>query len=717
MGTDRKTSITSSQIRKHTLQQDDISPDALVWQEPCLDKDLIAPPSSGNAEGDRYIVASTFSYDVLNEDCAAIDDWNVADTGNATTTQVTFDTKSCFKFDTNTATGAEISRIYTPGGIAYDGNHTVEINLYLDAVSATTNNSFELQSGSGHDGKRLNIYFRSDGLFIFDGSQYNEVGTNLVVQDQWQKWRFEVNIITNTVDIYLDDILKASDVAIGTEAGENELWLFCRGIDDSDRIAYVDYVKVGSGIQATWYEHENDIAQYINSSWSYYTPVEGWIAWVNDENKRYSFNGSSWVAEEAHTQNTDTDLDATFEATFVKKADTVNELSDITSAGADIEDAVTKKHTQNTDTDLDATFEDTFVKKVDNVNELADITSPGANIEDAVTHKDLTNNPHSVDIDDLGLASGTVAADVDDAIDKKHTQNTDTDLDSTFEATFVKKVDTVNELSDITSAGAEIEDAVTHKDLTNNPHAVGVDDLGLASGTVAADIDDAVTKKHAQNTDTALGAQSEALDMNTHKITGVVDPTTDQEAATKKYVDENGGGDTLPIVDTTGIAKGSGDATKIVRLEVDGITTETTRVLTVQDKDYTIADKAEVDKTKKTTLGITIDGGGIELTIGIKGYIAIPYNCTITGWVALADISGSIKIDVWKDVYANYPPTDADSITNGHEPEITTATKAEDSDLGDWSSVTVTAGDVIGFSVDSITDITRLTLILQVTKT
>ena len=601
MGTDRKTSITSSQIRKHTLQQDDISPDALVWQEPCLDKDLIAPPSSGNAEGDRYIVASTFSYDVLNEDCAAIDDWNVADTGNATTTQVTFDTKSCFKFDTNTATGAEISRIYTPGGIAYDGNHTVEINLYLDAVSATTNNSFELQSGSGHDGKRLNIYFRSDGLFIFDGSQYNEVGTNLVVQDQWQKWRFEVNIITNTVDIYLDDILKASDVAIGTEAGENELWLFCRGIDDSDRIAYVDYVKVGSGIQATWYEHENDIAQYINSSWSYYTPVEGWIAWVNDENKRYSFNGSSWVAEEAHTQNTDTDLDATFEATFVKKADTVNELSDITSAGA------------------------------------------------------------------------------------------------------------------------EIEDAVTHKDLTNNPHAVGVDDLGLASGTVAADIDDAVTKKHAQNTDTALGAQSEALDMNTHKITGVVDPTTDQEAATKKYVDDNGGGDTLPIVDTTGIAKGSGDATKIVRLEVDGITTETTRALTVQDKDYTIADKAEVDKTKKTTLGLTIDGSGIELTTGYKGFIRVPYACTITKATLLGDISGDIVIDLWKCSYADYDagvthPVDGDSITSATSPTLSSATKSEDSTLTDWTT-SITAGDIIAFNVDSITDITKVTLILEVTKT
>lgn len=54
-----------------------------------------------------------------------------------------------------------------------------------------------------------------------------------------------------------------------------------------------------------------------------------------------------------HSQNTDTDLDATFEATFVKKADTVNVLSDITSPGANIEDAVTKRHTQNTDTQFD----------------------------------------------------------------------------------------------------------------------------------------------------------------------------------------------------------------------------------------------------------------------------------------------------------------------------------------------------------------------------
>jgi hypothetical protein len=45
----------------------------------------------------------------------------------------------------------------------------------------------------------------------------------------------------------------------------------------------------------------------------------------------------------------------------------------------------------------------------------------------------------------------------------------------------------------------------------------------------------------------------------------------------------------LPVVDTTGIAKGSSDASKIVRFEVDGFTTGTTRVLTPPNTDATIA--------------------------------------------------------------------------------------------------------------------------------
>ena len=60
----------------------------------------------------------------------------------------------------------------------------------------------------------------------------------------------------------------------------------------------------------------------------------------------------------------------------------------------------------------------------------------------------------------------------------------------------------------------------------------------VAAAKADADIADAITKKHTQNTDTALGLQTADLDMNTHKVVGVIDPVANQDAATKKYVDD-----------------------------------------------------------------------------------------------------------------------------------------------------------------------------------
>ncbi len=49
------------------------------------------------------------------------------------------------------------------------------------------------------------------------------------------------------------------------------------------------------------------------------------------------------------------------------------------------------------------------------------------------------------------------------------------------------------------------------------------------------------------------------------------------------------GAASLPVPDTTSIVEGSADSTKELRLEVDGLTTSTTRVWTVQDLDLTVA--------------------------------------------------------------------------------------------------------------------------------
>ena len=113
------------------------------------------------------------------------------------------------------------------------------------------------------------------------------------------------------------------------------------------------------------------------------------------------------------------------------------------------------------------------------------------------------------------------------------------------------------------------------------------------------------------------------------------------------------------------------------------------------------------------SIQFVIDGGGSAITTGVKGYLEIPFACTINRVTLLADQSGSIVIDIWKDSYANYPPTNADTITASAVPTISATTKSQDATLTGWTT-SIAAGDVIGFNVDSITTVERVTLSLRV---
>lgn len=88
-----------------------------------------------------------------------------------------------------------------------------------------------------------------------------------------------------------------------------------------------------------------------------------------------------------------------------------------------------------------------------------------------------------------------------------------------------------------------LADENTFGDVFTNVASGGIITDGIR--LIKADYDDAITKKHTQNTDTALGAQSENLDMNTHRMVNVVNPVDSQDATTKLFVsnmDVNGGG-------------------------------------------------------------------------------------------------------------------------------------------------------------------------------
>lgn len=117
--------------------------------------------------------------------------------------------------------------------------------------------------------------------------------------------------------------------------------------------------------------------------------------------------------------------------------------------------------------------------------------------------------------------------------------------------------------------------------------------------------------------------------------------------------------------------------------------------------------------TRDGVIGFTIDGGGSVITTGLKGFVPVPDTCRIKAWRVVADQVGSIAIDVWKDSFANFPPTDADSIAAASLPTLSNAQKAEDIILTGWSKDLV-EGDWLAFNVDSASTVTRVTVALFV---
>jgi len=181
------------------------------------------------------------------------------------------------------------------------------------------------------------------------------------------------------------------------------------------------------------------------------------------------------------------------------------------------------------------------------------------------------------------------------------------------------------------------------------------------------------------------------------KLDGIAagaDVTADNAPQAHKTSHENGGGDEISVAG------------------LSGLLADDQHVL---DAEVISAVKADAG-LPVATITFIIDGGGSAITTGIKGVLEIPFACTINRVTLLADQSGSIVIDIWKQAYADYPPEDANSITASAPPTLSSALKSQDSTLSGWTT-TIAAGDCLMFNVDSVATITWVTLSLKVTKT
>lgn len=114
-------------------------------------------------------------------------------------------------------------------------------------------------------------------------------------------------------------------------------------------------------------------------------------------------------------------------------------------------------------------------------------------------------------------------------------------------------------------------------------------------------------------------------------------------------------------------------------------------------------------------VSVTFDNGVLEIDDNSQCDVQIPYDMTITKVTLLANTSGSIVVDIWKDSYGNFPPTVADTITAASKPTISSAEKYQDSTLTGWTT-TVSAGDTLRFNVDSCTTIRRCVVLIEGVK-
>lgn len=124
------------------------------------------------------------------------------------------------------------------------------------------------------------------------------------------------------------------------------------------------------------------------------------------------------------------------------------------------------------------------------------------------------------------------------------------------------------------------------------------------------------------------------------------------------------------------------------------------------------SDLSGTTTVKTKDLGILINGNGSVPTTGVLGEMTVDFACTIQSVTIIADQTGSATFDILKSTYAGYSGSLA-SIVASAPPTLSSANKSQDTTLTGWTT-SIAAGDVLRFTLSTISTCTRLSIILKV---
>ena len=119
-----------------------------------------------------------------------------------------------------------------------------------------------------------------------------------------------------------------------------------------------------------------------------------------------------------------------------------------------------------------------------------------------------------------------------------------------------------------------------------------------------------------------------------------------------------------------------------------------------------------------SVLGLRLRGNNSAGVLpGMKGTMAVPFDCTISYYTVLADQDGDIVFDIYKSRAATYPPAKAQSICSisAERPHLSGNKLFIDRRLAGWLTV-LKANDLLSIEVISALHVSSVTLSLFVTR-
>jgi hypothetical protein len=181
------------------------------------------------------------------------------------------------------------------------------------------------------------------------------------------------------------------------------------------------------------------------------------------------------------------------------------------------------------------------------------------------------------------------------------------------------------------------------------------------------------------------------------------------------------GGVISAIAGTAGLNQLTGDVTagpgvgsQVATLTASGVTagSYSNASITVDTKGRVTSASSGSGETG--SMGVTVDGAGSPPTMGVKGFIIVPFNATITGWGITADVSGSASFDIrWASSVSGIGSTS--SIVGSSPPTMVATQGVISSTLTGWST-TLTTGNLLEFYLSSVSIATRVTLQIFILK-